>query len=140
MSRRSIFHLPDACNRFLAGSLKINLHQQSYHLISITSYSMYSPAQSCSSSTTNVQPDGAQAGARLLGIVQADVSALLPNRLDLSYSGGEALPQLPLCCSGTGVAAVILPGASCFCGQSAWMTGRNFMKQLEFVSLLCSLE
>lgn len=46
MSRRSIFNFPDVYNQFLlAGSLKINLHQSSYRLINITSYNMYSPAQ-----------------------------------------------------------------------------------------------
>lgn len=45
MSRRSIFNFPDVYNQFLAGGLKIDLHHSSYCLISITSYSMHSPAQ-----------------------------------------------------------------------------------------------
>lgn len=45
MNRKSIFNFPDVYNRFLAGSLKINLHQSSYRLINITSCNMYSPAQ-----------------------------------------------------------------------------------------------
>jgi len=45
MSRRSIFDFPDVYNQFLAGSLKINLHQSSYRLINIASYNMNSPAQ-----------------------------------------------------------------------------------------------
>jgi len=44
-SRRSIFDFPDVYNQFLAGSLKINLHQSSYRLINIASYNMNSPAQ-----------------------------------------------------------------------------------------------